>query len=303
MAEMEITTRIGCKVSCVYCPQRLLVRAYKKRSNETIMSLGTFKRCIGSIPRKVTIHFSGFCEPWLNSHCTQMLLYAHEKGHKIGIFTTLVGMNLSDVEMIETIPLKFFFIHLPTMEGYEKIDLDDKYLSILERIHCSDLEIKYHCHGTVHPAVGEIVGEKIHKHFTGTRARNIEVDGVFVPQKKRGFIGCRRALENNVLLPNGDVSLCCVDFGLKHIIGNLRSSDYRSLFQSREFRRVKSGLERESYDILCRYCESFAYNRNLAAEIHNYYLPWVLSLRNADDISDFLARVFCKAKKIIKTNP
>jgi len=32
-----------------------------------------------------------------------------------------------------------------------------------------------------------------------------------------------------VLLPNGDVSLCCMDYGLDHIIGNLHKQTYEDV--------------------------------------------------------------------------
>ena len=39
---MEITTRIGCKNNCAYCPQAKLIKAYQKRGGDLIMSLENF---------------------------------------------------------------------------------------------------------------------------------------------------------------------------------------------------------------------------------------------------------------------
>ena len=58
-----------------------------------------------------------------------------------------------------------------------------------------------------------------------------------------GVIGCLRELNENVLLPNADVILCCMDFKLKHVLGNLLDSDYTSLFQGEGFSKVKNGLK------------------------------------------------------------
>jgi radical SAM protein with 4Fe4S-binding SPASM domain len=38
--------------------------------------------------------------------------------------------------------------------------------------------------------------------------------------------------DQNVVLPNGDVYLCCMDYSLKHRMGNLFEQDYYSLFGS-----------------------------------------------------------------------
>lgn len=72
---MEITTRVGCKNMCVYCPQDKFIKAYKKRSDVVQMSLDTFKTCLDKIPHNIHIHFSGMAEPWLNPNCTDMILY------------------------------------------------------------------------------------------------------------------------------------------------------------------------------------------------------------------------------------
>ena len=36
--------------------------------------------------------------------------------------------------------------------------------------------------------------------------------------------------DQNVVLPNGDVLLCCMDYAMKHRIGNLIEGDYFSMF-------------------------------------------------------------------------
>jgi hypothetical protein len=47
-----------------------------------------------------------------------------------------------------------------------------------------------------------------------------------------------------------------MDYGMKHILGNLVSSDYTSLFNSEEVHKLQKGLNDDSLDILCRYCEN-----------------------------------------------
>ncbi len=91
-----------------------------------------------------------------------------------------------------------------------------------------------------------------------TRALNVSISSKRPPKKRRYRMDCKNNLKHNVLLPNGDVVLCCMDYGMKHILGNLLSSDYNSLFSSKEFLFVKEGLKNDSLDILCRYCEEFA---------------------------------------------
>jgi sulfatase maturation enzyme AslB (radical SAM superfamily) len=254
MPTIEITTRIGCKNHCSYCPQYILVKAYAKTSGDATMSFDMFKRYINKIPLKVDIHFTGMCEPWLNEYCTEMLLYAHAKGHKISVSTTLVGMELSDVDLLAPITFKDFAVHLPSHEGYEKIIVDEHYLQLLKKILKSKIRIGLHIHGkAVHPALTSL-SALIKRQTLSCRGGNTEISNRIPMSRRRGVVVCNR-LHNNVLLPNGNVVLCCMDYGMRHILGNLISTDYDSLFFQKEFLKVQQGLRDESLDILCRYCD------------------------------------------------
>ena len=87
------------------------------------MRLDNFRTYIEKVPPEVDIWFAGMSEPWLNPECTEMLLYAHNKGHKICVFTTLIGMKLSDLDLIESVPFGFFQVHLPSDLGHQKIQI------------------------------------------------------------------------------------------------------------------------------------------------------------------------------------
>ncbi|MBN1689001.1 MAG: SPASM domain-containing protein [Candidatus Omnitrophica bacterium] len=270
MPAIAVTTKIGCKVGCNYCPQGMLVRAYRKKDENLTMSTDTFKICVDRVPSHVFIHFAGMSEPWLNPHCTEMLLYANEKGHPIRVFTTLVDMPASDIAKIEHIPFEAFEVHLPSAEGAENIPVDEKYLATLRALEESKIKAEYHVHGkSIHPEVKKVVGAIAHW-TVFSRAQNLTgEERVFsTKRRRRGEIGCRR-LDYNVLLPNGDVLVCCMDYGMKHVIGNLLSCSYEDLFRSAEFKRIKKGFREEPEDTLCRYCDTYAYDVSLKAKILN----------------------------------
>jgi radical SAM protein with 4Fe4S-binding SPASM domain len=69
---------------------------------------------------------------------------------------------------------------------------------------------------------------------------------------------CGRDLlyDNNMLLPNGDVLLCCQDWAMNHVIGNLFNNSYYEIFGSAEMSRIrkenmKMGFSDKS---ICRKC-------------------------------------------------
>jgi sulfatase maturation enzyme AslB (radical SAM superfamily) len=290
---MEITTRIGCAIGCIYCPQNKLVSAYKEISNTFVMSYETFKTCIDKIPLDESIYFCGMSEPWLNPECTKMILYAHHRGHRIGVFTTLIGVNYADIDLIENIPFYSFSVHFPTDEGLEKIRIDDIYFKTLNRLLESSIRASFILHGNnIHSKLESIINNKnikIQKLRVHTRAKNVTIEGLPTPIKKRGVIACERNLHSNILLPNGDVLLCCMDYGMKHVLGNLLRSDFGSLYCSEEFGRVTKGLMDESVDILCRHCALSNYTTFSAK--FNSYISSIINIRSKSDLQDLIQRI------------
>ena len=295
MAMLDITINVGCKINCLYCPQHNFVHEYTKRSNVLEMSFENFKTCIDKVPNDVGLSFGGFSEPWLNHDCTKMLLYAHKKGHKcIHVSTTLVGMTLADIGLLEEIPIEAFKVHLPGNDGYETIDIDENYMNVLKKIRKSKIKTTYRYHGNgLHPKIKSLVGNDAFRVITIPRSVCVpDVVDISSPRKKRGIITCRYAgdLRFNELLPNGDVLLCCQDFGMRHILGNLFKQGYESLFKGEEFLKVKEGLKNNSAEIICRYC--------LVSCNVNTDFSYFINLLNTDVII-----LICKARVFLKKHP
>jgi len=248
---MEFTTSIntetGCVVDCVFCPQRTLQKSYK---GERFLSLDNFKKCIDKIPKEVRITFAGFTEPWLNPNCTDMLLYAHEMGHPVSVFTTGIGMKLDDIERIKDIPFAGepnggFTFHLPDRERNAKHPITDRYIKVVERF--GELRDKIQnfnvvAMGEVHDSVSHVFS-KAHVHDMWDRAGNLSRESILKPEllnkkdqyksfyhgEKEKTCGCLEKLYHNVVLPNGDVSLCCQDYNLEHILGNLLDQSFEDV--------------------------------------------------------------------------
>ena len=219
------------------------------------MSFDTFQACLATVPVSVAIHFLGMAEPWLNPDCTRMVLYAHEKGHAISVSTTLAGMRPQDIASIRHIPFEAFILHLPGKDDRMTIDVDADYIDLLNGICRNRIQnLKFKRFGAIHPQVAPILGHVEEAVWPMmNRANNLTSGGIRPTTKVRGTISCHRK-RNNVLLPNGDVVLCCNDYGLRHILGNLLEINYEELFRGDEFRRVRDGMTHDDAEILCRYC-------------------------------------------------
>ena len=252
MPNLEISTVVGCRMGCDYCPQKIHTASYK---GERSMSLETFAKCLSKVPKNVDIHFAGMAEPWLNPNATDMLLMAHEQGHRIQVYTTLYGMGTADLFSIMDIPFVHFCLHLPDADGIMKFDVTPEYLNTLEMA-ITIPGRNFMCIGKVHPLVEKITGPvPDSSHTLISRAGNLKTLAV---TPKKGKIICSSMpdkLDHNVLLPNGDVLLCCMMYDNSHKIGNLLTGSYDDLFESDEYKKVLRGLNDESIDIKCRKCE------------------------------------------------
>lgn len=266
--EMEITVRIGCKVNCKYCPQDKLLSKY---CGERLMSFETFKICVDKLPEGTTIIFSGFAEPFLNPACVDMILYAFETKRKVKLFTTLEGLTKAQFERISKLNFDEVVLHLPDKNEFANITVDDKYIELLKLVIDSkkDNRERFISYANAQGPVSEVIlgwlCDKIR--ITGElndRAGNLDNEGLLtanVDLKKRRF--CTRAisLNHNVLLPNGDVVVCCNDFGLTHKYGNLLQQNYEdAVINSVERNKILqslSGVNCES--VLCDECVNVGY--------------------------------------------
>jgi radical SAM protein with 4Fe4S-binding SPASM domain len=292
----EISTSIGCNIGCRYCAQDLLVRKYAKRSAQRFLSLESFKAAIEKIPIDVEIRFGGFAEPWLNKNCSDMALYADSRGHKISIFTTLVGMCFEDVgKMAKIQKLNFISVHLPSQDQYENIRVNDEYQMVLKNIDQSKLPLSYHYHGTnLHPTVRNAlsVRRRIVAEEISSKCDHVRIEGVskhLVP--KRGKLVCSLGMRCNIMLPNGDVVLCCMDYGLQYILGNIFQSDYETLLNSETFVDAANKLRSKDSNIICRKCE-FAKYANPFLYMIRQRMPSAVKSRIKNLISIFDMRAF-----------
>ena len=243
-------------MACQYCPQKTHIKRYASFDYSSKMSLEDFRACIAKVPKEVSICFAGMAEPFLNDNCTQMVLDAHAAGHELSIFTTGYGLSYQDVLRIEHVPYRHFCVHLPDADGLMRLPVTDAYLETLRQIKWRIKKATWMCIGKLHPEVEALLGS-IHdgRDSLISRASNLEHMKV---EFKHGPLKCSGGedLNHNILLPNGAVLLCCMDYGLEHVIGNLRTDSYESLFESPEFKRIERGLAGdETVDIACRRCE------------------------------------------------
>lgn len=266
---MEITTRIGCSVNCRYCPQSSLIANYRvDEQADRQISIDTFKKCLNKLPLNCSVLFCGMAEPLLNADCIEMIKIAIDSGRKVDLYTTLIGIDESQLDELLNLPISFVTLHVADKYNYAKIKTDDMYYRMIEKtinyVKNDGKPFVNICNAQAEPdeKVKDICKGKYEIiHELHDRAGNLDDDILISSARKRkGKISCSlcgQSLNHNILLPDGKVLLCCMDYGMKHVLGNLLHQSYDEIMNGDEMQRLRRAINGdEEIDILCRGCSS-----------------------------------------------
>jgi len=222
---LEITTMHQCTINCFFCPQKVYRDAYKSTENLTLQH---FKDALYHTPKDVAIEFAGFSEPFLNPECLKMIQYADSEGYKIIVDTTLTGLDPIGIKELTKIPFLAFSLHLPDNKNNARIPINQTYKDTLTACLSS---IKVDCFSSMNDTF-----------VSHGRAGNCtDAKAIYKTGKLLCQLGKYR-YPSPVMLPNGTLVICCMDYGLTTRLGNIYQTDYDTLIAN-----VKQAE-------LCRHC-------------------------------------------------
>lgn len=247
MGRLEITTRVGCPVNCLDCPQGLLQSRYK---GKRVLDFEDFKTVIDKVPEGTRIDFSGMCEPFANRRCTDMILYAADRGFPLALYTTLQGATMEDWERLKGVTFEVVTVHLPDCEGRSHFLITEEYLDVLTEWETDN----YSCHGRIDPRVAPCLKDRNLITFMHDRAGNVEGRPHRDINSNRPLycITSWRRMDHNVLLPDGTVITCCMDYGLTGVFGNLLTQSYNEVIHSEAAEAMRRTLDEG--ESICRHC-------------------------------------------------
>ena len=208
---LEVTSRIGCAVDCLkYCPQKLTESLY---SGNKVLSICDWQTILDHLPDDLPIFFSGFSEPFGNNHLIELIDMAYKKGHPLGLFTTLFQASREDVEKLVKYPYLSFCLHLPD-GNVMKIPISQEYKDNVF---------------TVLQNVKNVSTSIMNDLFVDNNRENMAKG---IQSKTKHFRFCEKLdYPQFSLLPNGNVSICCMDITASQIIGNLLTENYADIKQ------------------------------------------------------------------------
>jgi len=267
IASLEISVQVGCALYCDYCPQDIYRWRFKEifPNQDKKLSEQTFYSAMSNVPTSTLIKWTGFAEPLASPDFHKFVLYLNKTGYEQDIGTTLSGSTSSMQWFSENLELfNNITIHLPDDNKLMKCNVNANYLETLKSVLAEQKRLGLKNDRFVIFLIGDnfqqdvenvinlsrktgsIDSVQVHKaEVLNTRNANINVRKlnikkiserkslkIRIDQKKVKKYYCSyRRLNQGVMLPNGKVALCCQDYNLDFIIGDLKTDNLDILYQ------------------------------------------------------------------------
>lgn len=245
---LEFTLLINNCLGCKICPQDKLGAAYQGKRK---MTAEEFVYILGKLPLLVRIDFSGFSEPYLHPDAATFIVMAVTAGYKVHVYSTLIGMRKKQAELLAVHNPEYFRVHVPDRTCL--ILPDDLWIRQHELFLTSGIRGSYMAMDRLTDKVAEHLDSKgieVELPTMISRAGNLEF---MAPPKKTGKIRCAAdRFHCNVVLPNGDVVVCCMDWSLTMPVGNLLAQSYQDIFDKAS--AYEANIDPPD-DSICRTCE------------------------------------------------
>jgi radical SAM protein with 4Fe4S-binding SPASM domain len=245
---LEFTLTAACALMCPYCPQEKYVRGYRMKAGQRNMTFDDYKRMLGNVAHTTrNIDFSGYTEPLHNRHWFDIFQHTLEHGYRVTLFSTLGSASLDDLDRLSELAISRIYVHL-----LDHVAQPDKLAFFIERCrrHHRDLLFIYFDEDGKELAAafqGRVSCERWTAH---SRAGLVDVGLRYLP----GAVSCCEQRDFcSVVLPNGDVHICCMDFALEYGIGNLLESPLADIHYSDAARAFRATMA-SPRDGICNHC-------------------------------------------------
>jgi radical SAM protein with 4Fe4S-binding SPASM domain len=238
------------------------------------MTITDFKKYIKTVPTNILIGFGGFSEPFSNPECVDMIIYAYQKGHKIYMSTTAVGMTMEDINRLKMVKFERIVLHLPDAEGNTKIPTSDEHLKLVTYLKETIPTSHFLCMamGHLHPKFKNAFNNVDNPYYpiSNEFPASSRLNKFPNPSSRAGLVSCVKSPRNygsikcvvefenigNYLFPDGRVNICHQDWQLKYVLGNLNESSYEDIIKSPKFFEMQSDMKKFWENrTMCRKCE------------------------------------------------
>lgn len=263
---VKIETTNACNGRCVYCPRDKMSRRIG------IMDFGLFSQIISelSLWGVAAVHLQNYGEPLMDPLIAKRVKYAKDKGIRhVNLFTNgmllteeaigeLMAAGLDEInisldscdkethdKMRRNLSYDVIVSNIKTLIGLRKVkNITKPKITLASIIHREDNLATVDFINYWNKLVEEIHFQEAHDWAT----REL--------QKESHKFPCFRLWSTFTILWDGCVSVCCVDYDGRYILGNVKSTPVRQIWNNNEYARMRRlHLKAAGPQIdLCRNC-------------------------------------------------
>jgi organic radical activating enzyme len=284
---LEVSVKVGCGLFCTYCPQSNYIESFKNRyaKDYKVLSKMVFQSAMKNVDTNTLIKWTGFTEPLDSKNFPFFCEYLKNNSYRQSISTTLKGTTKSVRWFVDNIALfSAVTLHLPDSDGLMKCKVDGEYINNLYKV----LEVRKNKNLQVF-LIGKsfqsdvlkviencirdgILNKKNITYAKVLNTRNLSIDAESTgltniqfrdkisdtkKQKKDSYYCAYRRLNQGVLLPNGRVTLCCQDYKLEYILGDLKNEKLDDLYNKIQTSEIDNNLFLSGDFYPCTKCEHY----------------------------------------------
>lgn len=257
--EFELSLIRQCPVKCVYCPQELLKQASQKMDIAGAMTTEVMDACIENTYEDqypVKVHFAGFTEPLKHKSFCDLIERADcdPRVQAVQLYSTGEGATPEVIKRLGRLSCTNIVWHVnaESYEGKNSImpgghgDIWKLIPELREHLpNCSFVFMRQYINHIKKKELAHLLaGFRLHWGREITRASNVnrsKQEPIRVTHL--GPVTCKkvRSQKMPVVLPDGQTTVCCNDYGLDLMIGNLATQSWSSLDYDKIFRIQRTG--------------------------------------------------------------
>ncbi len=274
----QIQTQTGCNARCIFCPNKYLYNKIEKGK----MSDELFRKIIDEIAEhdgveRVSLYLMN--EPTLDKTLPEKVAYARSKLKKeteIAIDTNGSGLTQEMIEGLIDAGLDRLLVSIQgfSKETYEKIMVGLSYERMMENMERL-IETMKRRKAKKPKIIVSMVTCGINEHEVrkfkrfwrkkGVKAASsviknrgglIEGTKELFPYGLRGRRSCARPFRDMVILYNGDVPLCCMDWERKVIVGNVAENSIKDVWLGKTLNHIRECFNTGNFKALPDICKS-----------------------------------------------
>lgn len=212
------------------------------------MTVDNYKRMLANVADTTrNIDFSGYTEPLHNPCWFDIFRHTLDQGYTVTLFSTLAGASRDDLDRLSELAINRIYVHL-----LDHIAQPEKLAFFIKRCREHNRDVLFiYFDEDGHKLAAAFQDQVSCERWTAhSRAGLVEVGRRYLP----GAISCCEQREFcSVVLPNGDVHVCCMDFALQYRIGNLLESTLSNIHYSDAARAFRATMT-STRDGICNHC-------------------------------------------------